>query len=55
MINLDFVTGLSGKGLHGMDAMQEPTRTYSRRPLPESSTAKSEWLTTPMFACAEAE
>jgi hypothetical protein len=54
MTNLDFAAGLSDKGLLGMDAMPEPTWTYSRRPLQESPTAKSEWLTTTMFTCTEA-
>ncbi|WP_347986871.1 hypothetical protein [Methylomonas sp. AM2-LC] len=49
MTNLDFAAWLSGKGLHGMDAMPEPTRMYSRRPLLESHAAKSEWLTTHRF------
>jgi hypothetical protein len=54
MTNLDFAAGPSGKGWHGMDAMPEPTRMYSRRPLPEGPAAKSEWLTIPMFTYAEA-
>jgi hypothetical protein len=54
MTNLDFAAGLSGKGLHGTDAMPEPTRTYSRRPLPESPAAKSACLTTLIFTLAEA-